>query len=767
MDCTIFLSALLLLNTVNISNGVCSNGWFGSSCQYKCHCVNNQCDVDGKCTGGSTCDRGWFGPLCQYQDLTTVQLSITTSNNKVTDGDDLTCDNVQTVTVSWDVAYQVMWLRVVMSEPDSLQNVQVLFKNNSGTNIACTDQTLVRVYTKVTDIFCSNNILAQQVFVDFKSNKIVCSVYISGGRNLALRQPTWQSSNYTENGVTFDSTRAVDGNPSSNYLIDKSCTHTNSGSSGSWMVNFTQAVYIDRYVLYNRDNNRDRLKGFTLTSYSSTNKKLFTYKDTKTDGNVPVYNVTTATGSEPVSYVVVNVTGILTLCEVETYGDYICTSRKYGLECAKTCNCNDPTETCFVATGGCRSGCAAGYQGEGCLEECDITYYGLNCAQSCSSNCRDQLCNNVNGTCYNCYIGKQGALCDQDCNATFYGQNCTQRCSTNCTNQLCNNVDGTCNSCVPGKQGRFCDLSCEGTYYGQNCAQRCGITCAHQLCNIIDGTCNSCVPGKQGSYCDQDCDAKHYGENCSNICNTNCTNQLCNNINGVCNSCVPGKKGNFCDQDCNATYYGLNCSQRCSTNCTNQLCDRASGNCSTCIYGNSGPKCDLKCDVHHYGENCLYNCSTNCIDSVCDSFTGECSSCVRGFQGPHCEKLSETKEDYSKGMKDGIGIGIGIGIGTMCGVFIISIAVICLVWRLKRTKHSNGDAKNNYANQVLELGDGLTSPAFNSENENTKVYDYINESPDTTLREATNEASIKSNTYNSLKNEYNDESNYMSIASTK
>ncbi|XP_059173390.1 uncharacterized protein LOC131953958, partial [Physella acuta] len=529
-DCNIvLLSTLLLFTNLRITSGACDTGWFGSSCQYKCHCANNQCDVDGKCTGGSTCVRGWFGPLCQYQDLTTVQPGTTTSNTIVTDGDDMTCARVQTFTVSWDIAYQVKWLRVVLYEADSLQNVQVNFKNNSGADIACTEQTLVRVYAKVTDIFCSNNILAQQVVVDFKSYKNVCSILMSGGRNLALRQPTWQSGNYSEGVLIFDSTRAVDGNPSSDFFNEKSCTHTKTESPGSWRVTFTQPLFLNRYVLYNRDSSRQRLKGFTLTSYSSTHNKLFYYQDTHTGNNVTIYNVTTTTPTTPVSYVVVNVSDILTLCEVEANGDFICTSGTFGLECANTCNCNDPTETCFVATGGCRSGCAVGYQGEGCVE-------------------------------------------------------------------------------------------------------------------------------------------------------------------------------------------------------------------------------------------------------VCDSITGECSSCVRGFQGPHCEKPCNAtyqgesckqtqKKDYSKGMKDGIGIGIGIG--TMCGVFIISIAVICLVWRLKRTTHSNGNAKNNYSNQVLELGDGLTSPEFNSKNENTKVYDYINESPEITLQEATNEASITSTTYNSLKNEYNDDSNYMSVVPSK
>lgn len=64
----------------------------------------------------------------------------------------------------------------------------------------------------------------------------------------------------------------------------------------------------------------DRLIGFNLTSYSSTDTQLFTYTDINSGTDVPVYYVTTTTTSTPVSYVIINATDILTLCEVEIYG---------------------------------------------------------------------------------------------------------------------------------------------------------------------------------------------------------------------------------------------------------------------------------------------------------------------------------------------------------------------------------------------------------------------------------------------------------------
>ncbi|GFR67787.1 hypothetical protein ElyMa_000259000 [Elysia marginata] len=42
------------------------DGWFGTNCQYQCHCADSApCDkVDGSCSSG--CHSDWFGPACQY-----------------------------------------------------------------------------------------------------------------------------------------------------------------------------------------------------------------------------------------------------------------------------------------------------------------------------------------------------------------------------------------------------------------------------------------------------------------------------------------------------------------------------------------------------------------------------------------------------------------------------------------------------------------------------------------------------------------------------
>ena len=43
-----------------------------------------------------------------------------------------------------------------------------------------------------------------------------------------------------------------------------------------------------------------------------------------------------------------------------------CQAGYFGRECERQCNCADQTESCFVHSGGCPSGCAPGFTREAC-----------------------------------------------------------------------------------------------------------------------------------------------------------------------------------------------------------------------------------------------------------------------------------------------------------------------------------------------------------------------------------------------------------------
>ncbi|KAI8773303.1 multiple epidermal growth factor domains protein 11, partial [Biomphalaria glabrata] len=58
----LFLILCVFLSNVFVSDG-CDTNWFGSKCQYQCHC-QQQCDTKGNCQG--SCEIGWFGYKCHY-----------------------------------------------------------------------------------------------------------------------------------------------------------------------------------------------------------------------------------------------------------------------------------------------------------------------------------------------------------------------------------------------------------------------------------------------------------------------------------------------------------------------------------------------------------------------------------------------------------------------------------------------------------------------------------------------------------------------------
>ncbi|GFO27337.1 multiple epidermal growth factor-like domains 6, partial [Plakobranchus ocellatus] len=244
-------------------------------------------------------------------------------------------------------------------------------------------------------------------------------------RNVALNEKARQSSNLSN--FNWHPRNAVDGNSGS---LASTCTHTALNQRGLawWRVTFSNDVDINRFIIHNR---RDccalRLVNFTLqASPSSGTNLVYSY----TDPGGPAQLVYTVVPSPPIGFSVKSVQfdvskntdpqNILVLCEVYVFGEVVCPPDKFGRQCERDCNCADQTEACFVSTGGCPSGCAAGYIGEDCYTQCSFGFYGKNCERTCSDHCAGDanLCNYVDGT------------CDQGCDAGYLMPLCKDSKST-------------------------------------------------------------------------------------------------------------------------------------------------------------------------------------------------------------------------------------------------------------------------------------------------------------------------------------------------
>ncbi|KAK3739089.1 hypothetical protein RRG08_064534 [Elysia crispata] len=669
----------------------CTDGWFGPDCQYQCHCAGSApCDKhDGSCSSG--CHQDWFGPACQY-----ARMSFTTSGGEswLTDNDDTTCNtgNTQSVTVTLDTPIPLTWVRVVVRDAGDLNQIQLSYQlSGSSTSVTCPDFRTAKVDNITLDIECFTQHNVSGLSISGSGVTELCSLYISGGRNVALKQTARQSSRYRPpDGApsSYNASNAVDGvlPGDTRESARSTCSHTDANKQhpGSWNVTFSQAVDVTRFQIYNRvDCGRgcnDRLVGFTLTAQSdSSTATHYSY----TDPGGPAQDNYTVVPSPRISFPVEKVkfvTGssdkILTLCEVFIFGETNCPADKYGLRCERQCNCAN-NESCFVHSGRCPSGCATGFTGEDC-SECQPGLYGDRCNQSCSATCGgDNSCDRNKGTCsQGCDPGYSGTTCETKCPTGKYGLNCSESCSPNCrgSDNACNHENGTCtNGCEDGYRGDRCDTECEAGKYGAGCGQNCSVHCAGSPVN-------------------------------------------CSHITGHCDGgCEPGYQLGKCDQECNPSTYGQSCSQNCSDICWNS-CHPESGQCMECPVGFQGGKCNQKCNKTFYGEKCAKVCSTNCVDQQCDHVTGYCISCVEGRSGDLC-----VKSVGSEGGGGGDSI-IPAVIGAVVAVVVITAIIVgFIIWRRRKNRPDeeqeaeegvsrNGGARNlSYTGAALELDTNKTS----------------------------------------------------------
>ncbi|XP_059168898.1 uncharacterized protein LOC131950689 [Physella acuta] len=536
--------ATIMLSLTHVTTQACNVGWFGTNCQYKCHCSNNQqCDDSGRCTSG--CDPKWFGPSCQFEniaDINTISSPFKNNDNCVKRG--------LPVEIKWNREYILTWMRLVFSHKAET-NISVTANSSKGESIKCINHTITVINETTLDFHCNHLIYMKEVKIEMSSNSSLCSLFISGGRNVAIKQLAKQTGTYTDLNYQYKDTHAenaVDGNTSGDFKNVKSCTHTDTTDIPKWNLTLSKTFPVYKYVIYNRKDNADRLRNFTLKS-SNSKGEVFSYQDPNTIQ--PVYTVLHNNTNRDINSVeisIVNSSKILTLCEVEIYGDSICEHGKFGRDCEYSCNCDVTSETCLVSTGGCPSGCRAGFYGEGCIATCPSGKYGKDCANYCDLRCYGTQCDHVTGVCTNgCEAGYMPPNCQEECKAGFYGMNCSSTCSSHC-NTTCKATDGTC-QCKPGYEGATCTNACRETFYGVDCKASCSMNCLNQSCDNVDGRCKECIPGKTGDFCEKDCEPGLYGPKCASKCESTCkgANNDCRPENGTCLlGCDDGYRGELC-----------------------------------------------------------------------------------------------------------------------------------------------------------------------------------------------------------------------------
>ncbi|GFN78762.1 receptor-type tyrosine-protein phosphatase kappa-like, partial [Plakobranchus ocellatus] len=347
----------------------------------------------------------------------------------LTDNDDKTCNNgnIQSITVTLQKPRSVSLVRFTVRSAEYTDQFRLSYTASSQRFRACDNPRSAMVDDKTVDISCPTFDVVSHVRLSGNIVRELCSLFISGGRNVALKQSSSQSSTYNKGGITWSASNAVDGHPGipdDITSLRSTCSHTIPDNSPMWWnLTFTDPVKITKLSIYNRrDCCEHRLVNFTIQAFSNTGSSQAVYSYTDPGG--PAQQVYTVVPSPqidvPVGKVSFDVTkntykdNILTLCEVYIFGEVVCPPGKFGRQCERNCNCVDQTEACFVSTGGCPSGCAAGYTGEDCYTQvvCPPGKFGRQCERDC--NCVDQT--------EACFVSTGG--CPSGCAAGFTGEDC-------------------------------------------------------------------------------------------------------------------------------------------------------------------------------------------------------------------------------------------------------------------------------------------------------------------------------------------------------
>ncbi|KAH9489815.1 hypothetical protein Btru_036393, partial [Bulinus truncatus] len=149
----------------------------------------------------------------------------------LTDRNESTCndeENLQSITLTWNTAIGFTWLKMAFNSklPTYLRNVKVNFTSDDDLQLIC-NKTKSLSYGRHLQYRC-DGVFIKQLTLTGDGIISLCGLYVSGGRNLAIKQMAVVSTN--ESGEEMSTAKTVDGDIGQ-------CSHANqSWRSPVWTI---------------------------------------------------------------------------------------------------------------------------------------------------------------------------------------------------------------------------------------------------------------------------------------------------------------------------------------------------------------------------------------------------------------------------------------------------------------------------------------------------------------------------------------------------
>uniref|UniRef100_A0A2C9L8D1 Fucolectin tachylectin-4 pentraxin-1 domain-containing protein n=1 Tax=Biomphalaria glabrata TaxID=6526 RepID=A0A2C9L8D1_BIOGL len=353
-----------------MSDTTCDRNWFGTKCEFACHCYLGTCNSEGQCLDSSElCQDGWFGDLCQYKD---VAHEATVDAQFVNDNNPSTCVDLNSVGIKLKVPLFFTFLAIVLNFNKQITIFKVNFILSDSGKAPCQDMKNTTSGETIV-VTCNNTQLVREVIIDWTEKRSICSIYVNGGRNLALKQKTRTSSIHRPDHAISRPQTAVDGSKSRSEKDNASCAMTSiQDPRPSWTLTFDEPYVIKLVVITNIKDHWKQMRGFKVDFFNEFQQNIFKYIDDPnsridTDELIIQVNVT----DDLIKKINISIPSkrrpeqALYICEFEAFGD--CVFPSFGLQCEDICNYHCKDLACHV-TGECFS-CDEGFTGVYCEQD--------------------------------------------------------------------------------------------------------------------------------------------------------------------------------------------------------------------------------------------------------------------------------------------------------------------------------------------------------------------------------------------------------------